>query len=46
MDDEPKDGKCLADIIMQKLATGDFIDGDKDKVSELDSKSNLDPKVV
>jgi essential nuclear protein 1 len=41
-------GKNLADIIMQKLATGDYVDGDKlDSKSNLTtSNSNLDPKVV
>jgi hypothetical protein len=41
----PEDGKNLADIIMQKLATGDYIDGDK--ASELQpEKSTLDPKII
>lgn len=40
-------GKNLADIIMQKLATGDYIDGDKMDQSEMStSKSNLDPKII
>lgn len=38
-------GQTLADIIMQKLQTGDFVDGDAaPSLSEM--KSTLDPKVV
>lgn len=40
--------KNLADLIMQKMETGDFVDGDKlDSMSTLEAAgSNLDPKVV
>lgn len=49
--EKPQEGeRTLADIIMQKLATGDFVDGDKvDQQSQLESlkgASALDPKVV
>ena len=38
-------GQTLADIIMQKLQTGDFVDGDAaPSLSEM--KSTLDPKVI
>jgi len=48
-DEDKGDGeKCLADIIMAKMASGDYMDGDK-----MDMKSNMskgpaemDPKVV
>lgn len=42
--------RTLADIIMQKLATGDYVDGDKleqaSKMSELKDAQQLDQKVV
>ena len=50
--DQDKTGgeRTLADIIMQKLATGDFIDGDKldqaGKLSDLQDGPALDQKVV
>ena len=46
MDDGPKDGKNLADLIMAKMTTGDFIDGDRlDNPSSMPD-SALDPKVI
>ena len=42
--------RTLADIIMQKLATGDYIDGDKldkqSKLSDLQDAAGLDQKVI
>jgi len=40
-------GNNLADIIMQKLATGDYLDGDKmDQSISAPLQSTLDPKVI
>jgi len=39
-------GNNLADIIMMKLATGDFQDGDNMDAEKEIQKSNLDPKVI
>jgi essential nuclear protein 1 len=39
--------KDLAAMIMQKMETGDFIDGDKfDSMTDMEKGSGLDPKVV
>ena len=39
--------RTLADLIMQKMEAGDFVDGDKlDSKSELKTDSTLDPKVI
>lgn len=47
-DKQRSEGVNLADIIMQKLATGDYEDGDKlDSKSQLTTaKGDLDPKVI
>mmetsp|Transcript_6643 Transcript_6643/g.11178 ORF Transcript_6643/g.11178 Transcript_6643/m.11178 type:complete len:127 (+) Transcript_6643:466-846(+) len=39
--------KTLADMIMQKMETGDFVDGNRlDNMSEMKGDSTLDPKVI